>query len=271
MQAIKCLNKQHDELTWVIQAEKRRTMDMPPERFSSYTERRRSQIGYYPLFLSVIALTIFVVNFVDIGWERRDMQPESHVLLEMGRQDTKRLLVNQEWHRLFTYSFLHSSRQVFEVTPMAVWFMFMAGTRIELRRGSAKIAFIAIVATLAAGVTGSVLFSENRSYGSWIWGHIFLGMNYADIFANWENLTMEMFIHRRKNKNNFFGDVPTTFENSFRYGFRLRAKIPALFLELGMLLYIDCFEPVKYDNSNMLLNILGFGTDSALPYLFSIQ
>ena len=188
--AIKKLNFQESRMIWVAQAEKRRTMDMPPESFESFLKRKRSQEeSYFPIFTATFALIISIVFMVDIGLNGWNETPVQSCILE-------RLRANQERYRLLTNVLMQSKFQ--ELVLTILWFL-VCGVYLEVRHGSTKIAFLAILATSVSIIFDFAVAPDSKNVGCWSvslgWSvaHVLTGMNYADIWINWDMLNIALY------------------------------------------------------------------------------
>lgn len=187
--AIKKLNFRESQMIWVAQAEKRRTMDMPPESFESFLKRKLSQEeSYFPMFTATFALLISIAFMVDIGLNGRNETPVQSCILE-------RLRANQEWYRLLTNGLMQSKFQ--ELVLTILWFL-VCGVYLEFRHGSTKIAFLSIFATSVSIIVNFAVALDSKNVGCWSvslgWSvaHVLTGMNYADIWINWDMLNIAL-------------------------------------------------------------------------------
>ena len=187
--AINKLNFRESQMIWVAQAEKRRTMDMPPESFESFLKRKRSQEeSYFPMFTATFALLISIVFMVDIGLNGWNETPVQSCILE-------RLRANQEWYRLLTNVLMQSKFQ--ELVLTILWFL-VCGVYLEVRHGSTKIAFLSILATSVSIIVDFAVAPDSKNVGCWSvslgWSvaHVLTGMNYADIWINWDMLNIAL-------------------------------------------------------------------------------
>ena len=191
------LNLMESQMIWAAQAEKRRTMDMPPEAFELYIKRKKTkERSCLPAFTAIFAFVIFVIFTIDIGWNVWDQMPRemSRILVHVEKNNIEKVDAGWEWRQLLTRVLVHSNFR--ELVCSTLWSL-VCSVFLEARHGSTKVALLSILATAASIlIEFAVVPDTKRNVGCWCvatgWrvAHVLTGMNYADIWIHWDLLNL---------------------------------------------------------------------------------
>ena len=146
-----------------------------------------------PIFTKAVILVCTVVlifSFRENKWKIEPIEvnpmigPNYGTLVRLGATKTS-LILNGEWWRVVSSSFLHAGIVHWLVNVLGLWVL---GSALEQRYGFLTIAFLFIVPDIFGNLLSSIFLADDVSVGAsgGICGLV--GAMLADIFTNWDHL-----------------------------------------------------------------------------------
>jgi len=127
------------------------------------------------------------------GWELAPLRvnpmvgPSPQVLIDLGALSSERIVEFDEWHRLVVPTILHAGVVHYVINMFALWYV---GVAVERIHGTAETAFVFLISAVGGNLLSALFMPHTISVGAS--GGIFglLGTCLADVFVNWDLITI---------------------------------------------------------------------------------
>ena len=177
------------DMAWVSQQKVVQCSGESGTSWHEFAPTKDKEWRHTPYFIYLFALCIFIIFLVDIGSNNWSCTPlDARILVQMGSSSPKRIVKNNQWYRLLSSTFLH--RDWHHVLGNIAC-LFFYGVYFEQRHGTRKVLFLSLVGSIGAHLFCSILVPNGNSIGASCVVYALIGMNLADIWTNWDMLTLQ--------------------------------------------------------------------------------